>query len=385
MLMMRNYSFLEITTLYYKYVEYFEKKYNTDNLSYEEHKKLLSFDGFAEADFIHNYNRELGNESNIIYYDYESLQRKWHDFKCQKKTLFDILLDQVKYYRPDVIYISCISNFSASEIEMIKNYEKGKNVRLVGYHFTFISAQSCGLFKKFDQIYTGSNNYVKKLNDKGANAFLVRHAFEPDIINRVSKNKKESRVCFSGSIIFDMKSKSHLNRLDMLQAMHDVQIKYDSYGYIYIEKSIKGKIKQIIGGGLTYFHYKNIVEKIEDTMRPPVFGIDYYECLASHCVGVNTHSPIIESGAGNMRMFEVTGVGTCLITDKREENSLLFEEGKEIVVYDGVEDLISKINWLIDNPREIERIAVEGQKRTINDYNYKNKMLIINDYIQKIL
>ena len=86
-----------------------------------------------------------------------------------------------------------------------------------------------------------------------------------------------------------------------------------------------------------------------------------------------------------MRMYEATGIGACLLTDYKDENAELFDVDNEIVVYHSLEDMVEKAKWLIDNPNEARKIAIAGQKRTLNEHNYKNKAEYLNDYIQKLL
>ena len=81
---------------------------------------------------------------------------------------------------------------------------------------------------------------------------------------------------------------------------------------------------------------------------------------------MNIHIGVAGDYAGNMRIFEVTGVGSCLLTDNKKNMSDLFEPGKEVVVYDSPEDCIAKVKWLLENENERKKIAGSGQKKTLN-------------------
>lgn len=78
-------------------------------------------------------------------------------------------------------------------------------------------------------------------------------------------------------------------------------------------------------------------------------------------------------------------MGTCLLTDSRDENAELFDIDKEIVVYESFEDMVEKAGWLIDHPKEGKEIALAGQKRTLKDYTYRNKAECLNEYLQMLL
>lgn len=120
-------------------------------------------------------------------------------------------------------------------------------------------------------------------------------------------------------------------------------------------------------------------------MEKEIFGIEYYSVLKQYVVCLNMHGARLDYGAGNMRMFEVTGIGGCLLTDHRSENSELFDVDREMVVYHSLEEMVEKLKWLLDNPKIAKDIALAGQKKTLEKYTYKHKAEQLNEYIQKIL
>ena len=61
---------------------------------------------------------------------------------------------------------------------------------------------------------------------------------------------------------------------------------------------------------------------------PQVYGIDFYKCLASAKICLNIHIDLTTDFSGNMRMYECTGVGACMVTDKKITNSDLFDVNK---------------------------------------------------------
>jgi spore maturation protein CgeB len=84
-------------------------------------------------------------------------------------------------------------------------------------------------------------------------------------------------------------------------------------------------------------------------------------------------------------MFEATGVGTCLLTDWKEHIADLFEPDEEVVTYKSAEECIEKAKWLLENPAERERIAKAGQKRTLRDHTFENRVELFDAIIKKQL
>jgi spore maturation protein CgeB len=86
-------------------------------------------------------------------------------------------------------------------------------------------------------------------------------------------------------------------------------------------------------------------------------------------------------------MFEVTGMGTCLVTDWKENLEDLFEPDQEVVAFKSVDEAVDKITFLRENPVEIEKIAQAGMRRTLRDHTYNHRALdmhnIITDFIKQ--
>ena len=372
---MRQYRLLEITAQYDRYLRNFYHLHkDIDELTYDELFTMIVEDGFAESDFIHRQLNNIGVESKVIFYNNRNLQTKWHSFE-KDMSYFNILLLQIKEFLPDVILISDMFAFSKKEIDCIKLSLMPKHIKLVGFHFSTLN----DTFKRnavlYDQIYTGSKEYVNIMRSYGLPVYLLRHAFEPYILERMSECEKEKAVCFSGSIIVG--KSAHNNRMDMLDAMLESNVPYDFYGNIYgsIQDSDDNEKKK----------YLNIMSRIEKDRREGMFGIEYYSIINRYNICLNMHSSIVDTGAGNLRMYEATGIGSCLLTDCKDENSELFDVDNEIVVYQSLEDMVEKAKWLIENPNEARKIAIAGQKRTLKEHTYKNKAECLNDYIQKLL
>jgi glycosyltransferase involved in cell wall biosynthesis len=110
---------------------------------------------------------------------------------------------------------------------------------------------------------------------------------------------------------------------------------------------------------------------LEPRLRPPVFGLEMYQVLSRLKIGLNAHGP--STYASNMRLFETTGVGTCLLTDWKPNLPDLFEPDSEVVDYRSPEEAVEKARYLLDHPAEREAIATAGQRRTLRDHTYTQR------------
>lgn len=76
----------------------------------------------------------------------------------------------------------------------------------------------------------------------------------------------------------------------------------------------------------------------------------------------------------NMRTFEVPGYGGVLISQRTDEQLNLFEEDKEAVYFDTVEELQSKMDFLNKNPETVKRIKRAAYQRCITSgYSYNER------------
>jgi len=84
-------------------------------------------------------------------------------------------------------------------------------------------------------------------------------------------------------------------------------------------------------------------------------------------------------------MFEVTGIGSCLLTDNKKNMEELFKTGSEVVVYDNVEDCIEKATWLLEHEEERKMISKAGQMRTLKYHTVEIRCRSIIEIINKEL
>ena len=130
----------------------------------------------------------------------------------------------------------------------------------------------------------------------------------------------------------------------------------------------------------------NMLSKLyPDNCHEPLIGIDMYRLLSQSKITFNKHADAAFGDVGNMRMFEATGVGTCLLTDTGKNMADLFEEDKEVVVYRTIDEAVEKVRYLQDHPDEVIEIAKAGQSRALRDHTIMNRCQQINSVIQKLL
>lgn len=359
---------LIVDNYYPEFLKSFENSLkNGRQLLYNELKSELMDEMFGTADFYSKNLKTLGHEVEDVVINFELLQKKWArengiftgpNFITKipffhEINLYNILESQIKKFKPDVLYIQCIGFLNREFLLKIK-----KNVRLI------VGQIACPLppaaqFEPYDLVISSLPNIVKKIKDLNVPTEYLPLSFESSILDKVSQSKKIFPCTFVGGI-----SKNHLERYNLLKNIsEEVDLHLFGYGKNDIEKNTK--------------MYKN--------HHGEVWGREMYNTLMQSKITINKHIDIAENFANNMRLYEATGMGTLLLTDKKDNLCELFEVGEEVVAYKNNTDLIEKIKYYINNESERERIAKAGQARTLRDHTYLKRMKELDIILKKYL
>ena len=110
-----------------------------------------------------------------------------------------------------------------------------------------------------------------------------------------------------------------------------------------------------------------------------VIGDDMVNVINSYKIHLNCNI----SNDINYRTFETCGCKTMLLTNYTPGLEILFDIGKEIVVYTSIEDLDNKVKYYLKNDNERNIIAESGYQRVKREHTYyhraKKLVEIINE------
>lgn len=109
-------------------------------------------------------------------------------------------------------------------------------------------------------------------------------------------------------------------------------------------------------------------------VHPPVKYLDEMPLVfASSKINLNITIPNIEDGIP-LRVFDVLSAGGFLMTDYRPCIEELFEINKDLVVYDGIEDLVYKAEYYLTHNEERELTAANGFDKLQKLHTYKHRV-----------
>ncbi|HEX7808284.1 MAG TPA: FkbM family methyltransferase, partial [Thermoanaerobaculia bacterium] len=118
---------------------------------------------------------------------------------------------------------------------------------------------------------------------------------------------------------------------------------------------------------------ETIGKRVVRRAKPPLYGLAMFGKLRDSRVTLNTHIAVSRHSASNLRMFEATGVGTCLLTDRKDRLPELFEPDAEVVTYASAAECVEKVRYLLAHESERAWIAAAGQRRTLRDHTFAHR------------
>jgi spore maturation protein CgeB len=98
-----------------------------------------------------------------------------------------------------------------------------------------------------------------------------------------------------------------------------------------------------------------------------------YQVLRRSRITLNSHIDLAGNEAGNMRLFEATGVGTCLLTDFKDNLDTLFAPDREVATWRSIDDCLTAIGRYIGDTDGRAEIARAGHARTMAQHTYGHR------------
>jgi spore maturation protein CgeB len=111
-------------------------------------------------------------------------------------------------------------------------------------------------------------------------------------------------------------------------------------------------------------------------------GIEMFALLRRTSISINAHIATAKGFAANMRLFEATGAGSCLVTESASNLGDFFEPDYEVVSYKSIDECVEKVGWLLAHPDEQAAIAERGRKRVLQQHLYKHRVSLFAEAIR---
>lgn len=373
---------LKIYKAFPAYDNYLDKFYHTNiglkNMTFFELQYALIRDGFP---WIFSWSTNINNSDVDIFetvHNCEWLQKSWDvNKKIYINWQIEIVIEQIKSFKPNICVLYPPELFTQEIILQIKSVVNHEMV-IVGYDG--MNRMNVDLYKGYDLIVTCSDyisDYYKKNNKE---TYTLNFCFDESILDRITlKSTQQYNVGFSGSIY----AKMHDYRYELLKYLTkriDIEVRSEFGTERDYSLTSKGQLKRLIKRK-DLSNYLGLW-RISKANTGPVFGLEMYQFLHDSKISINMHGDHINFAA-NVRLYEITGVGSCMLTDWKTNISEIFIPDKEIVTYTSYEEAYDKVKFLLRNETLREKIAKAGQQKTIENYTYKKRLPHLFSFLKR--
>jgi hypothetical protein len=345
-------------------------------------------------------------EAREIIHNAWHLQQAWAKEKGSRRVGVELLLEQIAFYQPEVVFIQDSINFDRHFIDRIR--AKVKSVRmLIGHCCTPYTGGNLEAFGSYDLMLTCSEKFQGELEQHQVKTYLFPHAVEASLLTQKAYSPTpENNIVFIASLLY--RSEFHRTRITYVEEILKSGLPFSIFGIIEEDPWHLLKLKQasyilvkaIENAGIKGFRRIQTYRKMaqlkempvksrysklikEQLRRDPLFGRNMLNEIARHSIGFNLHAEVAGDYAVNVRMFEVTGAGALLVNDHKKNIRDLFEPDSEILTYSSPEECIHKLKWAIDHPAEARKIAAAGQKRTLRDHTVEKRAELLYEIMKK--
>lgn len=331
--------------------QFYNKLDNIDRLKYAELTQIILDDYFSFYSSLVNILNERGHRASLIIPNCEILKGKWaQENRLSINSDKDFILSYCKKVQPDHIFLNSNFEYYGEFLKELRSITENL--------FCWISCpfdENLDL-RFFKTVFTLFPPHYEKFKEKKYNSQLVTAGFDTKVLEKLKHDKKSRYdLTFVGGI-----GGYHKKREKYLREIGD-HTPLQMWGYGYRSDNIfKQQFKNLKYG-------KSFLQKYVGQ----AWGMEMFQILSDSKITLNIHGDIAQNYSVNMRLYEATGVGTLLLTDDADNLSELFIPDVEIVTFKNPDEAIEKYLYYSTHEAERLKIAEAGQKRTLENYNYK--------------
>ena len=375
---------------------------------------------------------KLGHRPIDCFYDMEWLQKKWAVENSirfdQTHWLLEIAEKQIEKHKPDVLFFQQNALFPSDYLKSIKR--RYPFIQKIVTHFAFLGDNGDQSYS--DLLLVGTPGLVKRYEERGLKPRLFYHYFDEGILEELPETEEEKKypVSFMGASGFGH-GVVHSERYWLLRRLvEELPITMWLWEPDYPKHIWKKKLRDFLVDTLCYLpdfvlkgrsgqnqgksRFGNLMKdsldkKFRNTIQlrkpdkrladlfpekchGPLLGMNYYRKMAESKISFHKHgnnlsvvSGKTSNDIGAIRLFEATGVGSCLLTDGGQNLKDLFLADEEVVTYTTDEEISKKIMYLLSNPNYLKSVAKKGQARTLKDHTATKRFQCLAEWLEETI
>lgn len=373
-------------------------------------KSLVYGDSFARA------MTALGNEAIEVICNAEMVQKAWardNDVSYDEAHwVRQILCAQVEAFRPDVIFIQGLTSNDTGFLPEGGFRDSYPFVKAVmGFAGFFHPADRLG---GIDFVLSGLPSLERYYRANNVATALVYHGFDAALAERVAAPPGAAggamidfsftgstglgygenhavrywellELCCGGGLEIWANEKYDPAALPMpREELANLGVSLQASAKEHSPAAVVGVLRDSLSSSFgTELPVLPLSLIFPDAIHPAVYGLEMYDTLGRSRLTWNRHFDPDDGirEIGNMRTFEATGIGTCMLVNSGDNAAELYELDTEIVTYDNMAECADKAGWLLSHENERAAIAAAGQRRTLRDHSIDRRCEVIHELI----
>lgn len=214
-------------------------------------------------------------------------------------------------------------------------------------------------YRVYDLVISSLPNFVAWFCRREVRARYNQLAFEPSVLNAMGPQpERDIPLSFVGSL-----SPDHAGRV------------------AWLEEIARNTPLKVWGNGIERLPSSSPLHAI---YQGEAWGRQMYDVLRRSRITLNFHIDIAEEWANNMRLYEATGAGAMLLTDRQRNIGDIYIDGDEVATYGSTRECIDQAKrYLADEPARAA-VAVGGQRKAIEVNNYFNRTGEILEHVAEL-
>jgi spore maturation protein CgeB len=269
-------------------------------------------------------------------------RRRVVSLDARSKRFHQILATQIAEFRPTILYNHDPAGIAADWLKSVLPRDCALVAQIASPR-----GESTD-WHLYDLVISSLPNFVAWFKAHAVNAEYMPLAFEPRVREHLGSLSPDIPLSFIGSL-----SPAHRERLAFLEIL-------------------AGRCDmKVWGDGIDRLPAGSPIRSIH---QGEAWGAEMFSLLGRSQVTLNKHIDISENFANNMRLFEATGMGSCLVTDWKDNLGELFEPDKEVLAYRSTEECLDLLKFFTAHEREAVRIAEAGHARCLAEHTYSRRM-----------
>ena len=364
--------------------------------------KKYAEEGVDRNPFVKHFPME-GVEIVQYWINHEQAQKSWaKEFKIKynpENWYLEILEAQILREDPEVIYNTTLTVIPYQFIERINQKFKKRP-----FWISYYGVRRFGeflKFKEYDLFITGFRELEKELRVENQKYKFFPQYFDDQLCDSSFNPDRSKILTFAGSLTYKLNDDYGFSyRRRLVETLMDA-CNLEAYSELNNDNNnpkeairqrickIRYEIHELLNSlpqPLRFLNHLPGLKEVPDwevevkadyffnprlmkSVHPPCYGAQLYNLLSDSKITLNVHGHVnanygqAKFAAGNIRLFEATGSGCCLLTDRLPFLDEFFIPDEEVITYRNKFEAVEKAKYLLDNPSLAESIARKGHAK----------------------